>query len=269
MQLRKCPYTVTGEHSPNVILKDNDIKYKIRLSTDTTRQILRQIKSDADYLCSVGIMDYSLLLGVHNTEYEVYEDTLTGEMTLLRVGANLTDEIILDNAEETESAAATGSLKLDSHMIPTPLATAAVNPPLPPSSTNTVPGSSNTTTRPTLISRRASMLGRRPTFSAAPTSQSFCGTCDPIEYPDDSGYLTTPSVSVESSHMSSLNSHTIRRGDKAKLSRANAGGAAGDDEDDINLVNRLEVYRVVGPDSYYMGIIDFNQKWTIKKKVML
>ena len=27
--LRRCPYTVSGEHEPNVILKDNDIKYKI------------------------------------------------------------------------------------------------------------------------------------------------------------------------------------------------------------------------------------------------
>ena len=28
--LYRCPYTVSGEHEPNVILKDNDIKYKIR-----------------------------------------------------------------------------------------------------------------------------------------------------------------------------------------------------------------------------------------------
>jgi hypothetical protein len=27
------------------------------------------------------------------------------------------------------------------------------------------------------------------------------------------------------------------------------------------------VYRVVGPDAYFMGIIDFQQKWTITKRV--
>jgi hypothetical protein len=27
------------------------------------------------------------------------------------------------------------------------------------------------------------------------------------------------------------------------------------------------VYRVVGPDAYFMGIIDFQQKWTISKRV--
>jgi hypothetical protein len=30
-----------------------------------------------------------------------------------------------------------------------------------------------------------------------------------------------------------------------------------------------QVYRVVGPDAYFMGIIDFQQKWTITKRVSL
>ncbi len=30
---------------------------------------------------------------------------------------------------------------------------------------------------------------------------------------------------------------------------------------------RLEVSRVVGPDTYIMGIIDFQQKWNLNKKV--
>ena len=61
-----------------MILKDNDIKYKIRLPLDTTVQLLKQIRSDAEFLYSLGIMDYSLLVGVHNTEYEVKEDTTNG-----------------------------------------------------------------------------------------------------------------------------------------------------------------------------------------------
>jgi hypothetical protein len=52
---------VSGEHEPNVILKDNDIKYKIRLPRHTTESLLTQIRADADFLYSIGVMDYSLL----------------------------------------------------------------------------------------------------------------------------------------------------------------------------------------------------------------
>eukprot|EP01036_Dinobryon_divergens_P024942 gene24943-33437_t len=34
-----CPYTVNGIHEPNVVLKDNDLKYKIRLSAETARDL--------------------------------------------------------------------------------------------------------------------------------------------------------------------------------------------------------------------------------------
>ena len=34
---------------------------------------------------------------------------------------------------------------------------------------------------------------------------------------------------------------------------------------ELNCVS--QVYRVVGPDAYFMGIIDFQQKWTIAKRV--
>jgi 1-phosphatidylinositol-4-phosphate 5-kinase len=52
---------VSGEHEPSVILKDNDIKYKIRLPRNTTERLLAQIRADADFLYSIGVMDYSLL----------------------------------------------------------------------------------------------------------------------------------------------------------------------------------------------------------------
>ena len=61
LNIYSCPYTVSGEHEPNVILKDNDIKYKIRLPRHTTENLLTQIRSDADFLYSIGVMDYSLL----------------------------------------------------------------------------------------------------------------------------------------------------------------------------------------------------------------
>ena len=34
---------------------------------------LRQLKKDADFLHGLGVMDYSLLIGVHHTEYDMEE----------------------------------------------------------------------------------------------------------------------------------------------------------------------------------------------------
>lgn len=56
-----CPYTVDGIHEPNVILKDNDLKYKIKLPLATAVHLLRQMQMDVEYLYSEGICDYSLL----------------------------------------------------------------------------------------------------------------------------------------------------------------------------------------------------------------
>lgn len=52
---------VLGHHEPNVILKDNDLKYKIRLPGSTARFLLQQLEKDSELLCSLGVMDYSLL----------------------------------------------------------------------------------------------------------------------------------------------------------------------------------------------------------------
>ena len=52
---------MTGVHEPNVIMKDSDLKYKIRLPLEVAMDLLKQIQMDADFLLSLGIMDYSLL----------------------------------------------------------------------------------------------------------------------------------------------------------------------------------------------------------------
>jgi len=36
---------------------------------------------------------------------------------------------------------------------------------------------------------------------------------------------------------------------------------------DLGFARKLDVYRVIGPDAYFMGIIDFQQKWTLKKQM--
>ena len=62
-----------GPHEPNVVLKDNDLNEKIRLEPTDANKTIEQLVSDSELLGSLGIMDYSLIMGVCNTEYEVQD----------------------------------------------------------------------------------------------------------------------------------------------------------------------------------------------------
>nr|CCA15585.1 phosphatidylinositol4phosphate5kinase (PiPIPKD2) putative [Albugo laibachii Nc14] len=60
-----------GRHEPNVVLKDNDLTSRVRLDPSVAVELYDQLVKDATFLSRLGIMDYSLLLGVHNVEYTV------------------------------------------------------------------------------------------------------------------------------------------------------------------------------------------------------
>jgi 1-phosphatidylinositol-4-phosphate 5-kinase len=51
------------------LYKDNDLQFKIHLEPEHRAKFLAQIESDAKFLCSLNVMDYSLLLGTHNMCY--------------------------------------------------------------------------------------------------------------------------------------------------------------------------------------------------------
>ncbi|KAJ0402539.1 hypothetical protein P43SY_000802 [Pythium insidiosum] len=68
-----CPMRV-GRHEANVVLKDNDLTAKVRLDPKVAEELYEQLVKDANFLSRLGIMDYSLLLGVHNQEYTVNPD---------------------------------------------------------------------------------------------------------------------------------------------------------------------------------------------------
>lgn len=68
-----CPAQV-GRHEPNVVLKDNDLTARVRLDPKVAEELYDQLVKDAHFLSRLGIMDYSLLLGVHNVEYMVNPD---------------------------------------------------------------------------------------------------------------------------------------------------------------------------------------------------
>eukprot|EP00466_Bigelowiella_natans_P019452 jgi/Bigna1/128099/aug1.5_g2807 len=50
-------------------MKDNDLREGLHVRKETADQILRQLQADSQFLASLNIMDYSLLLGVHYTTY--------------------------------------------------------------------------------------------------------------------------------------------------------------------------------------------------------
>ena len=66
---------MSGEHEPSVILKDNDLKYKIRLPRPDARDLLKQLENDADFLLSIGVMDYSLLGATNNAYISRFNST--------------------------------------------------------------------------------------------------------------------------------------------------------------------------------------------------
>ncbi len=193
----RCPYTVNGIHEPNLILKDNDIKYKIRLSLENTVNLLRQIRLDADFLYSLGIMDYSLLVGVHNTEYEVKDDkdSFTPRLTRAATRADILGKVRRESLIQ------------------------------PNSPSEDIPDATSSSMSPLTVK----IAGEEKK-----STEIEIGKVSPKETTRDSA-------------------------DTVELSEI--------PENDIVLAQKLEVFKVVGPDSYFIGIIDFQQKWNFSKKV--
>lgn len=70
----RCPARLRHPHVAVQTLKDNDLKFKLRLGAKR-RLILAQIEEDASFLRNHGIMDYSLLLGVCRAKFRVHGDS--------------------------------------------------------------------------------------------------------------------------------------------------------------------------------------------------
>ncbi|KAF0682461.1 Aste57867_25413 [Aphanomyces stellatus] len=63
-----------GGHEPNIVLKDSDLTQKLKLDRPVAMTLYRQLEADSNVLCNFGIMDYSLLMGVHDVEFAVDSD---------------------------------------------------------------------------------------------------------------------------------------------------------------------------------------------------
>lgn len=68
--LLHCP-NVVGLHEPNVVLKDNDLRTRMRIGNRSGKALFDQLRADSLFLKSLGIMDYSLLMGVVDIEFVV------------------------------------------------------------------------------------------------------------------------------------------------------------------------------------------------------
>lgn len=200
-----CRYTVNGMHEPNVILKDNDLKFKIRLPLDVALTVVRQLRKDSEFLASMGIMDYSLLLGVHNTEYDVQP---------IRIGGG-DDEIKTPGVKKT------------------------------PISTIPFAQSDN---------EEAKSSPARSIAFTEPQQE------EPREEDEASIASSTSGRPETSMKRRRTLTHT-------QLRAASTNSVSTNDAKNLSLTKMLEVYRVVGPDTYFLGIIDFQQKWNWSKQM--
>jgi 1-phosphatidylinositol-4-phosphate 5-kinase len=62
---------VVGNHEANVVLKDNDLRTKISLPPDEAANVLKILKRDSELLGKLGVIDYSLLIGVKKWKFGV------------------------------------------------------------------------------------------------------------------------------------------------------------------------------------------------------
>eukprot|EP00602_Paraphysomonas_sp_CaronLab_P007267 CAMPEP_0185035428 /NCGR_PEP_ID=MMETSP1103-20130426/26766_1 /TAXON_ID=36769 /ORGANISM="Paraphysomonas bandaiensis, Strain Caron Lab Isolate" /LENGTH=726 /DNA_ID=CAMNT_0027572497 /DNA_START=540 /DNA_END=2720 /DNA_ORIENTATION=+ len=66
----KCP-KIVGFHEANVVLKDNDLRTKISLRPRDAVNVLDIIKKDSNLLAELGVMDYSLIVGIKKRTFDI------------------------------------------------------------------------------------------------------------------------------------------------------------------------------------------------------
>lgn len=93
-----CPNRA-GSHEPNVVLKDMDLTTKLRFGKVEGRKLVHQLKSDSNFLCDQGIMDYSLLLGVIEVSYQVNQQNI-----LTRDGSIFMENIVTGARSSDDNA---------------------------------------------------------------------------------------------------------------------------------------------------------------------
>ncbi|GLE02537.1 hypothetical protein PINS_up011375 [Pythium insidiosum] len=95
-------------HRPDTILKDLDLTRPLYLRRRVARALYAQLVADAEFLNAMGIMDYSLLIGVHTCEHAEqlpWQREFYTSMSFLASGGDLIHD---DDDEEDEDYGAKG-----------------------------------------------------------------------------------------------------------------------------------------------------------------
>jgi len=88
------------------VYKDSDLNFKVRLDPEIRSQFVQTCQEDANFLASINIMDYSLLLGVHNTEHVITRKGLSHHQSVASTWQStdtlmMTDEYVGTNEEKS------------------------------------------------------------------------------------------------------------------------------------------------------------------------
>jgi hypothetical protein len=111
-QFKRCKARPFGGHKPGTTYKDNDLNFRLQLTPTLAEVLSEQLTRDATFLASQQIMDYSLLVGVHYSNFSRVPDpaeSAAGGGGQYRVGS---DGIALHNRTGGSATAGGGNAGL-------------------------------------------------------------------------------------------------------------------------------------------------------------
>jgi len=280
-----CPARPNHSHEANTVLRDTDWVYKLRLGRLHARALRAAIAADTEFLRSQGIMDYSLLLGIHRSKYRLVNGDEDDAAAASAAGG----------AGGTGGAGGAGGASPASSVLS---GLSAPPPPLPPPPAGRAPPRH---ARAAPLSPDAAPL--RAPGAATPASArpwGFAWSAADAVSPLPEGALGEPALGVSGGGGGA-------RGARAGAAEASFSGGAFDapsdiapDDEDAAAAARggpravyheesegggggappphaasifsahrggLRAAVVEGPGVYYMGIIDVLQRWTLAKRV--
>eukprot|EP01038_Epipyxis_sp_PR26KG_P015668 gene15668-21193_t len=106
---------IVGKHEANIVLKDNDLRTKISLPPTNATRVVEILKKDSDLLGKLGVMDYSLLLGIKKWKFEV---EITQEMIDFHPSSNKNKVTKNENNENKKSMTKKKSKNNNNNKIP-------------------------------------------------------------------------------------------------------------------------------------------------------
>jgi 1-phosphatidylinositol-4-phosphate 5-kinase len=230
-KLIQCP-NVVGLHEPNVVLKDNDLRTRMRIGSEAGKELYEHLREDSLFLCSLGIMDYSLLLGVTDIEFLVDPPATEGDD---KDADRPRSNTATSHRMTASTYSVTGTSSSSNDLRKTRANTGSSNA-LSLASSSDVPSSGGSHSRGLTMQDLAGMESTASTARATGTISARS-----LQVSDD----RTSVVSASDSMSTQVIVPSMTR-DKKSIRKSE---------------------RVFGPGFYYIGIIDILQQWNTQKKL--